>query len=61
MSETMTDQEQKEWDLKLRKMDAEIAHLYSLTAKTAKETRWYEMVIISGITLAIVAVAKLFL
>lgn len=29
----MTDEEKKEWDLKLRKLDAEIGHLQAMTAK----------------------------
>ena len=53
--------EQKEWDLKLRKMDAEIAKLYSETAKLTSENRWYPAVVASGATLAIVAIVKVFL
>lgn len=59
--ENMTDQEQQEWDLKLRKMDAEIANLNAQTTKLTEETRWYLLVVGSGLTLAIVAIAKLFL
>lgn len=47
------------------KMRAEIAHLAAQTTKLNKEIRWYEAVIIAGgasaITLAIVAVTKIFL
>ena len=47
------------------KMRAEIAHLAAQTAKLNKEIRWYEAVIIAGgasaLTLAIVALTKLFL
>ena len=64
----MTDKEQQEWDLKLRKLDAEIAQLAAQTfklnaegAKLTAESRWYPAVIASGATLAIVAVAKIFL
>jgi hypothetical protein len=64
----MTDKEQQEWDLKLRKLDAEIAQLATQTfklnaegAKLTAESRWYPAVIASGATLAIVAVAKIFL
>ena len=51
-----------------RKTDAEIANLLATTAKLNAETqklqtenRWYVAVVASGATLAIVAVAKLFL
>ena len=58
-----------------KKIDAEIANLNALTAKLAAETyklnaegskintenRWYLLVVGSGATLAIVAIAKLFL
>ncbi len=47
------------------KMRAEIAHIAAQTTKLNKEIRWYEAVIIAGgasaLTLAIVAVTKLFL
>lgn len=60
----MTDAEKKEWDLKLRKLDAEIANLHAATQKLITENRWYLPVITaagaSGITLAAVAVANLF-
>ena len=55
----MTDQERKEWDIKLRKLDAEIADLNAATAKLTTENRWYVFVIGSGVTLAGVAVARL--
>ncbi len=64
----MTEQEQKQWDLKLRKMDAQIAHYYTSIEKMSAETdkfrtenRWYIAVVASGATLAIVAIVKLFL
>ncbi|WP_254446791.1 hypothetical protein [Ruegeria sp. HKCCD8929] len=44
MSDTsMTDAQQKEWDLKLRKIDAEIANLYALTTKTTSEVGQIKM------------------
>lgn len=45
----------------LRKIDAEIAKLLAETSKINAETRWYAAVIASSVTLAIVAVVKLFL
>ncbi len=57
----MTDVEQKEWDIKLRKIDAEISKLNAETDKLSSENRYYPLVIGSGATLAIVAIAKLFL
>ena len=57
----MTDDERKEWDLKLREMDARISNLNAQTDKLINENRWYVAVVASGMTLAIVAVAKLFL
>ena len=56
----MTQQEQ-EWDLKLRKLDAEIAELHSRTSKQIRESTYYPMVVASGLTLAVVALTKLFL
>ncbi len=57
----MTKQEQSIADDKMR---AEIGKLMADTAKVNKETKWYEAVILAGgasaITLAIVAVTKLF-
>ena len=67
-SNDMTETEQKEWDLKLRKLDTGFAKLAAVTfelnaegAKLRTEDRWYLLIIGSGATLAIVAVAKLFL
>jgi hypothetical protein len=58
----MTEREQALADDKMR---AEIARIIAETAKLNKETRWYELVIFAGgasaLTLAIVAVTKLFL
>lgn len=45
----------------LEKIHAEIAHLMAQTAKASKEARWYEITIVIAATLAVVAVAKLFL
>tara|TARA_B110000977_G_C10855803_1_gene407662 strand:+ start:398 stop:616 length:219 start_codon:yes stop_codon:yes gene_type:complete len=59
--DNMTANEQKEWDLKLRKMDSEIANLNAATAKLISENRWYLLIVGSGVTLAIVAVVKIFL
>ena len=44
-----------------RKMDAEISKLIAETAKINSENRWYPFVVGSGVTLAIVAIVKLFL
>lgn len=58
----MTEREQALADDKMR---VEIARIIAETAKLNKETRWYELVIFAGgasaLTLAIVAVTKLFL
>ena len=54
----MTDQNTELTDDKVR---AEIAKLIAETAKINTENRWYIAVVASGATLAIVAVAKLFL
>ena len=47
-------------DLETEKLRAEITHLIALTAKASKEARWYEITIAVAVTLATVAVAKLF-
>lgn len=44
-----------------RKLEAEIAALMAQAAKASKEARWYEITIAIAATLAVVAVAKLFL
>ena len=58
----MTDAELSLHDDKMR---AEIANLAAQTTKLNKEIRWYEAVVIAGgasaMTLAVVAVTKLFL
>jgi hypothetical protein len=61
----MTTNEQKEWDLKLRKMDSEISNLNAATGQLTIETSYY--VLFRGIALgagllgAGAAFAKLFL
>ena len=40
------------------KIQAEIAKLLAETSKLNKETRWYEVVVIAGILVAITAAAK---
>ncbi len=57
----MSPEEQKEWDLKLRKIDAEIEKLRAETSNLISENRYYPLIIGSTATLAIVAIAKLFL
>ena len=54
----MTDEQKAEHELKLRRIDAEIAHLLAQTTKLNKETKWYEIIVISGATLAIAALAN---
>ena len=55
-------------DLQIEKLRAEINKMIAETAranedarKTRKETQWYEVIIIVSVTLAVVAIAKLFL
>lgn len=57
----MTDEETALRATSLRTMDAEIAKLIAETSKINSKGRWYPAVVGSGITLAIVATAKLFL
>lgn len=54
----MTDEEQRLADDKMR---AEINKLAAETAKINTENQWYVAIVASTATLAIVAVAKLFL
>lgn len=54
----MTNAEQSLADDKVR---AEIAKLVAETSKINSENRWYPFVVGSGVTLALVAIAKLFL
>ena len=59
------DKQKTEHDLYHDKVQAEINHLLAQTAKLNKELKWYEIVIIVSVTvsvtLAIVAIVKLFL
>ena len=55
------DKQKTEHELYLEKVRAEINHLLAQTAKASKETKWYEIVITISATLAVVAIAKLFL
>ena len=48
-------------ELQNRKLEAEIAKLMAETSKLNKELKWYEVTIIIAVTLATVAIAKLFL
>lgn len=54
----MTHAEQNLADDKIR---AEIAKMVAETSKINSENRWYPFVVGSGLTLAIVAIVKLFL
>ena len=47
--------------LKDEEMRAEIGKLMAETAKISSENHWYAFVVGSGVTLAIVAIVKLFL
>ena len=72
----MTEAEQKLADDKMRaeiakliaetrhvdeRLNAEVAKLIAETSKLNSENRWYPLVVGSGLTLAIVAIVKLFL
>ena len=43
------------------KIEAEIAKLMAETSKLNKELRWYEVMVIVAVTMAIVAITKLVL
>ncbi len=45
----------------INKMIAETAKVNKETQKVSKEPQWYEVIIIVSVTLAVVAVAKIFL
>jgi hypothetical protein len=47
--------------IEIEKIHAEISKMVAETAKISKEAKWYEVAIIVSATLAIVAIAKLFL
>ena len=51
----------KQDQLQSDKISAEIAHIMAQTIKLNKDIRWYEVTIIIAVTLAIVALTKLFL
>ena len=55
------EQHNRRVDAEIMKLVAETSKLNSESAKLANENRWYLLVIGSAATLAIVAVAKLFL
>ena len=57
----MTEFEIQERQANSRKIDSEIAKLIAETSKINSENRWYPFVVGSGVTLAIVAIVKLFL
>lgn len=61
MTEEELQQRRERHDIEMIKLRAEVDKMFEETAKTRKEARWYELVIASGATLAIVAIAKLFL
>lgn len=48
-------------EAQLAKIYVEIEKMRTETAKANKELRWYEVMIIVAVTLAVVAMAKLFL
>jgi hypothetical protein len=50
----MTDAERQEWDLKMRTLDAEIAHLNAETAKALREMR-FPPVVIAAIVLGLLS------
>ena len=47
-------------ELEIEKLHAEIALLIAQTLKSGKEAKWYELVLASAVTMAGVAIAKLF-
>lgn len=57
----MSDKSDLKEQLEIEKLRAEVSQLIEDTRKTRKEADWYLLVIGSAATLAIVAVAKLFL
>lgn len=56
----MTDREQQEWDMKLRKIDAEISNLNAQTAKLTTETKWYLLIVGAAFSAALLSFGKLF-
>ncbi len=57
----MTEAESKKLDAEIANLNALSAKLVAETAKINSENRWYPLVVGSGLTLAIVAIVKLFL
>ena len=60
----MTEKEQSEHEqilATIANLNAQTAKFAAETAKTGKELKWYEITVIIAITLAIVAIVKLFL
>lgn len=55
----MSDDEKKEWDLKLRKLDAEIANLQASTAKLNSENRYYPLVVGAAAMAAAIGLARI--
>lgn len=53
--------EEKMNDAQYRKIDAEIAKLIAESAKLNAETRWYPLLIASGLVSAITILVKIFL
>lgn len=53
------DNSHRDWELE--KTKAEIIKIMAETKKVNKELKWYEVTIIVAATLAVVAIAKLFL
>jgi len=48
-------------ELEIEKLRTEINKMIAETAKVNKETRWYEVLLIVSVTLAVVAFSKLIL
>ena len=60
----MTEKEQTEHDrimATIANLNAQTAKFAAETKKTDKELKWYEVMMIIAVTLAVVAIAKLFL
>ncbi|MEO0496018.1 MAG: hypothetical protein AAF141_01430 [Pseudomonadota bacterium] len=54
----MSEEEKRAWDLKLRRIDAEISHLNAMTAKLARESAYYPLVVGAAVATATIAVAR---
>lgn len=57
----MTEETRQKADVEIANLIAQTSKLNAETAKIHAETRWYPFVVGSGVTLAIVAIVKLFL